>query len=66
MLGRQKVRRKMIECMRNVAKKPQGEENSQDDVAFIGREQNDMVEYRGEDTRKLAVSTAYDSDNVVE
>lgn len=55
----------MIECMRNAAKKPQDEENSQADVAFIGREQNDMVE-RDEDARKLAVSTAYDSDNVAE
>lgn len=55
----------MIECIRNAAKKPQEEENLQADVAFIGREQNDMVE-RDENARKLAVSTAYDSDNVVE
>lgn len=51
--------------MRNVAKKPQEEGNSQADVAFIGREQNDMVE-RDENARKLAVSTAYDSDKVAE
>ena len=55
----------MIECMRNAAHKPQDEENSQADVAFIGREQNDMVE-RDEDARKFAVSTAYDSDKVAE
>lgn len=55
----------MIECMRNVAKKPQDEENSQADVAFIVREQNDMDE-RDEDARKFAVSTVYDSDKVVE
>lgn len=44
----------MIEYMRNAACEPQGEKNSQADIAFIGREQNDMVEYKDEDAKALA------------
>ena len=62
----QKTEYRMLECMRNAAPEPQDEGNSQVDVAFIGREQNDMVEYKDEDARKLAVPTAYDPDKVVE
>ncbi len=44
----------MLECMRNAAREPQEEKNSQADVAFIGREPNDMVEYKDEDAKALA------------
>ena len=44
----------MLECMRNAAREPQDEKKSQADVAFIGREQNDMVEYKDEDAKALA------------
>ena len=40
------------------AREPQDGENSQADVAFIGREQNDMVEYKEEDARELANALA--------
>ena len=44
----------MLECMRHAARELQEEKNSQADVAFIGREQNDMVEYKEEDAKALA------------
>ena len=44
----------MLEYMRNAARELQEEKNSQADVAFIGREQNDMVEYKDEDAKALA------------
>lgn len=44
----------MIECMRSAARELQEEKNLQADVAFIGREQNDMVEYKDEDAKALA------------
>ena len=45
---------KMNEYMRNVAHNPQEEKNTKADIAFIGREQNDMVEYKEEDAKALA------------
>lgn len=45
---------RMLEYMRNAARELQEEKNSQADVAFIGREQNDMVEYKEEDAKALA------------
>ena len=44
----------MIECMKNAAHNPQEEKDTKADVAFIGRNQNDMVEYKDEDARELA------------
>lgn len=44
----------MIEYMRNATHNPKEEKNAKADVAFIGRKQNDMVEYKEEDAKALA------------
>lgn len=44
----------MIEYMRNATHNPKEEKNAKVDVAFIGRKQNDMVEYKDEDAKALA------------
>lgn len=41
-------------CMKNATHNPQEEKNTKADVAFIGRKENDMVEYKDEDAKALA------------